>query len=90
MVVYGGRVFLHSMRRARYKDEAGHARAVNDHVYLNQKFRLDVQWWLDNLRKQNGYISLVDMDATCDIRIDATGHGGIGVFCDDGFVAICA
>ena len=90
MVGYAGRAFLHSMRRARYKDEARQARAVSDPVYLNQAFRLDVQWWFDNLRKLNGFISLVDMDATCDIRIDATGHDGIGVFCDGGFVSISA
>ena len=30
----------------------------------------------------------MDADATCVIRIDVTGLGGIGVFCDGGFVAL--
>jgi hypothetical protein len=33
-------------------------------------------------------VSIVEADAVCDVRIDATGHGGVGVFCDGGFVAL--
>ena len=33
-------------------------------------------------------MSIVDADATCVIRIDAKGLGGIGAFCDGGFVAL--
>ena len=87
-VVYGGRAFLHSMQRRRYRDAAGHVRAVNDHIYLNSAFLLDVAWWRRSIEHFNGFVSIVDADATCDIRIDATGLGGVGVFCDGGFVAL--
>ena len=76
------------MRRCRYRDAAGHVRAVNDRIYLNSAFLLDVAWWRRNIEHFNGFVSIVDADATCDIRIDATGLGGVGVFCDGGFVAL--
>ena len=79
-VVYGGRAFLHSMQRRRYRDAAGHVRAVNDHIYLNSAFLLDVAWWRRSIEHFNGFVSIVDADASCNIRIDATGLGGVGVF----------
>ena len=46
MPVYGGRAFLHRMRRLRYRTDSGAARAPHHHIHLNRAFLLDVQWWL--------------------------------------------
>jgi hypothetical protein len=48
-VVYGGRAFLHSTRRGRYRDDEGHVRAVNDSIDLNRAFLLDVEFWRRNI-----------------------------------------
>jgi hypothetical protein len=87
MVVYGGRAFLHRIRRLRYRDERGVPRPPQHRIYCNVQMRCDLEWWQTNLAVFNGE-ARVPWDACgCDIRLDATGTGGLGVFVDGGFLA---
>lgn len=88
MVVYGGRAFLHRIRRLRYRTDGGAALAPNHHVYLNMQFRFDVDWWLENLLLYNGAARVPIVSDECDIELDATGVGGLGIFCSGGFLAL--
>lgn len=87
-VVYGGRAFLHRMRRLRFRGETGVAMPCHYHIFMNLEFRLDLVWWWDHLVLLNGAATIVDPADDCDIRLDATGHGGLGIFCDGGFVSL--
>jgi len=86
-VVYGGRAFMHSMRSLRHKEGCALLRHVSDRIHLNKPFLADVQWWIDNLVRFNGEIPIVEAQAQHDVRLDATGKGGIGVFVDGGFLS---
>jgi hypothetical protein len=46
---------------------------------------LDVEWWRRNIKWFKDHVSIGEADA---VRMDATGRGGLGVFCDGGFVAL--
>ncbi len=85
-VVYGGRAFLHRLRRLRYRDAKGHVRPVHHHIYLDLQSRADGEWWLNNLAFHNGGAIIVDPSDLCDVRLDATGEGGLGIFVDGAFV----
>jgi hypothetical protein len=86
-VVYGGRAFLHRIRELRYADAQGHVLKAHHHLHLNKEFRLDVQWWQENLDRFNGQVHTVDVLSSCDVRLDATGDGGLGIFVDGGFAS---
>lgn len=57
------------------------------HVNLTVEFKADVCWWFDNIERFNGQRPMVKEDDTCEIFVDATGHGGLGVFVDGAFIA---
>ena len=54
MVVYGGQVFLHRMRRLRYRADGGAAQPPHHRIYLNNEVELDFLWWRGNLVAYNG------------------------------------
>ena len=92
-VVYGGRAFLHGLRRLRFRGglaERG-ARAGHHHVYVNRFLRLDLCWRLENLVLRNGdcRIPIVSMRLEHreeGIMIDARGgDGGVGLWANGGF-----
>lgn len=85
-VVHGGRAFLHRLRTLRFRDDEGHARPVNHCIYLNLQSRADGKW-LEHLALFNGAALIVDPSDACDIRLDATGEGVLGIFCDGAFVS---
>ena len=87
-VVYGGRAFLHRMRALRFRDDEGRVRPVHHRIYLNLQFRYDLDWWIQYLESHNGAALIVDPSDDCDVRLDATGSGGLGIFCDGGFVSL--
>ena len=86
-VVYGGRAFLHRLRKLRFRDDEGHVRPVHHRIYLNLQSRADGFWWLEHLAMHNGAALIVDPTDACDARLDATGEGGLGIFCDGAFVS---
>eukprot|EP00892_Ulva_mutabilis_P011062 jgi/Ulvmu1/8328/UM042_0034.1 len=53
LVVYGGRAFLHGVRRLRYRPD-GQARAGHHRVHVNAALREDMAWWSAHLRLLNG------------------------------------
>ena len=86
-VVYGGRAFLHRMREVRHSGETPEKLMPPHHrIHLNQGFVLDLLWWQDKLSRFNGMVRTVSLESTCDVRLDATGLGGLGIFVDGGFV----
>lgn len=87
-VVYGGRAFLHRMRRLRFRAGSGHAMPVHHRIHMDLEFKLDAEWWLSSLFVFNGQANIVDPTDDCDIRLDATGDGGLGLFCDGAFLAL--
>lgn len=89
-VVYGGRAFMHRIRVLRYRGEGGVARPPHHRIHLNREFLLDIEWWIENLQACNGRARMPCDAVECDIRLDATGDGGLGVFVDGGFVALAA
>ena len=86
-VVYGGRAFLHRLRKLRFRDEEGHVRPVHHRIYLNLQSRADGIWWVEHLSMFNGAAQIVDPADDCTIHLDATGEGGLGIFCDGAFVS---
>ena len=91
-VVFGGRAFLHGLRRLRLRSE-GVLRAAHHRVNVNEGFREDMRLWKLHLRSLNGGkripIIAYDMphervEAYLDARV---GDGGVGVFLNGGFVS---
>jgi hypothetical protein len=91
MVVYGGRAFLHRFRTLRHvgcrPDEP--ALHPSHHLKLNADVRLNIDCrWLENMIVFNGKANVVSAPHACDIRLDATGAGGLGIFIDGGFLGL--
>ena len=95
-VVYGGRAFLHGLRRLRFRGglpDKG-VRAAKHHVHVNVGLRADLLWWQEHLVLFNGdrrvpIVSLHIAHREEDIFIDARGGtGGVGVFVNGGFVGL--
>ena len=92
-VVYGGRAFLHGVRRLRYRAD-GVARAGHHKIYVNRALKEDMRWWLAHLEGMNGdrRVPMVaagveheQVEAYLDAR---GGSGGIGVFVDGAFIGL--
>ena len=95
-VVYGGRAFLHGLRRLRFRGglpEKG-VRAAKHHVHVNSGLRADLLWWREHLVLFNGdrrvpIVSLNIAHREEGIFIDARGGtGGVGMFVNGGFVGL--
>ena len=67
---------------------SGAARPAHHRIYLNREIYLDIQWWCENLLQFNGKARIPAVAHECDIRLDATGDGGLGVFIDGAFIAL--
>ena len=52
-VVYGGRAFLHGVRRLRYRAD-GVARAGHHKIHVNRALKEDMRWWQAHLVRLNG------------------------------------
>ena len=86
-VVRSGRAFLPRMRVVHHaKDDPDRIMPPHYHIHLNIIFAHDLEWWRDNLETFNGMARTVALQSTCDVRLDATGLGGLGIFVDGGFV----
>ena len=94
-VVFGGRAFLHGVRRLRYRSD-GTVRGAGHHVHVNKALKEDMRsgWWAHHLRALNGdrgtpivspFIAHEDLQITLDAR---GGSGGVGVFVDGAFVGL--
>ena len=92
-VVYGGRAFLHGVRRLRFRPD-GAARAGHHKVYVNRALREDMAWWLEHLDLLNGdrRVPMVAAGVVHDqveAYLDARGgSGGVGVFVNGAFVGL--
>jgi hypothetical protein len=92
-VVFGGRAFLHGVRRLRFRPEGG-VRGVSHRVHVPTALRLDMQWWIDCLRLRNGdrRVPIVAMGVEhqqVNTYLDARGgSGGVGLFVDGGFLGL--
>lgn len=92
-VVFGGRAFLHSVRRLRFRSD-GVVRGAWHKVHVSSSLRRDMRWWLDHLGLLNGDrgVPIVARTAEADaldIFLDARGGpGGVGVFCDGAFLGL--
>jgi hypothetical protein len=93
-VVFGGRAFLHGLRRLRYRGDSGVALAAGHRVHVSVALREDMRWWEHHLRLLNGDVATpIVAPFMChedlQIFLDARGgSGGIGVFFDGAFVAL--
>jgi hypothetical protein len=91
-VVFGGRAFLHGLRRLRFRAD-GVLRAAHHRVHVNLALREDMRWWNENFELRNGdkRVPIVVHGLPherCEAYLDARGgSGGVGVFLDGGFVA---
>lgn len=92
-VVYGGRAFLHGVRRLRFRPEGG-VRAATHHVHVNQFLRDDMSWWQQSLELRNGdrrspIVAMHEAARVEGIFIDARGgSGGVGMFVLGGFLGL--
>jgi len=76
------------MRRLRWRTEGGAPRPSHHHIYLNSELYKDVMWWLQHLAVFNGEAQIPAPAQRCDIRLDATGDGGLGLFVDGAFLGL--
>ena len=72
------------MRNA--KDDRDRIMPPHYHIHPNVSFAHDLEWWRDNLATFNGMARTVALQSTCDVRLYATGLGGLGIFVDGRFV----
>lgn len=92
-VVYGGRAFLHGVRRLRFRPNGG-VRGARDHVHVTMFFRADMLWWILHLALLNGdlrtrIVSMHMADRVDGVSIDARGgSGGVGMFVFGGFLGL--
>lgn len=92
-VVFGGRAFLHGLRRLRFRPDGG-VRGASHRIHVSAALRLDMAWWLTHLERLNGdrRIPIVAMGVehqVTNVFIDARGGpGGVGLFVDGGFVGL--
>jgi len=98
-VVYGGRAFLHGVRRLRFRNRDPRAPPLLAHerVAVDPGLRADMAWWSENLELFNGdrRAKLVSQSAehrVLGIQLDARGgDGGVGVWFDGAFIGLtCA
>jgi hypothetical protein len=92
-VVFGGRAFLHGVRRLRFRPD-GPPLPSAARISVSDAFRLDMDWWLANLEKLNGdrripIVAKARGSPTLEAFVDARGgEGGIGVFVEGAFVSL--
>ena len=78
-VVAPGRLFL-----ARMLDTDRRATILDKEVPIDQCFRLDCQWWLENIKRCNG-VSILEYQHSAEISVDACTNSSSGPAVVGGF-----
>ena len=64
------------------------ARSAHPTIYLNIQILLDIDWWIEDLLLVNGLARIPEVVDVCDILLDATGDGSLGIFVDGAWLAL--